>query len=440
MLPSFRSAGSRVLLARAYSATPQTVRHPGVGEADNSSYDKSFQGKVQVSKLDNGLTVASIDARGPLASVGLFIGAGTRQENSTTAGASQYLARLATLSTPNRTRVRLIHDIENTHDFGVHRGRESTTISAKVLRNEVAGAAELLLDVARPNVFEYEIREVSEAVKADTQKAFNDSFAAIDDALHAVAFRNVGLGRPLYSPHLDVSQESVVRYLHSNWKPQRSVLTAVNVDHQELLDIVTKAASFQNVVEGYEEEVINLPTKYSGGEDVRLTGGDTYIAVGFEGVGVKGGSVAAQQVLARLLQTKVVNAMLNNGTISNGYAKSSEYSDAGLLSVFLRANRQDGLAAIDGLVSNLRGVKFTDAEVNAAKAYVESSTAVKSERNLLGDIPSLAQSAAGSGVSGVTAADVQKLATQVLKSNISLVARGQVEAIPSPQEIKSSLQ
>ena len=79
-------------------------------------------GALKVTSLDNGLRVATQENSSPLASVGVFVDAGSRREAAGEAGLSYLLQRLAFKSTQTRSHLRLVRDAE---DAGVNLSAES---------------------------------------------------------------------------------------------------------------------------------------------------------------------------------------------------------------------------------------------------------------------------------------------------------------------------
>jgi len=388
---------------------------------------------VRSTTLDSGLVVNTVDTQGPLASVELVVEAGTRHETYASAGSSYYLERLATLSTPRRSQVRLIHDIESTLGFQVQRGHESTTIATRALREDAASAVELVLDTTRPSCLEYEIRDVAKVIAADAQARLACPVTRVTDAIHQTAYRSHALGRPKYGlPHAALDQATVMGYLYAHWTAPRASLWVTNMDHDAAVAAATGAAGFANVVDGLAGSPVDSPAVYSGGESRTERDGDTYVALAFEGVPRGHQHAAAQQVLKHVVRQVVLAPTVASGVAKNGEAHAVPYSDSGLIGVLIRAGGP-GSDAVGALAQAFRQVRSVDpaafsSALNAA--ITEAST----------ESTSFAQGAAHpspDSIRAVTHEEVRALADATLRSNLTLVVDGNVEAVPNPRDVQA---
>jgi predicted Zn-dependent peptidase len=381
-----------------------------------------------VSVLPSGLRVVSLDENGPLTTLGLFINAGSRNEMCSALGVSQALSRLVSYSTFNRSSVRLIHDIENYHHFGVMRGREQTAIGLQSLRSEVPSAATLLLDMARPRCIEYEIRELAHALEDDTSNALACPFSYLEDEAHSTAFRAVGVGRSLYARRSSFSQEEIIRYLFSNWRAENSVVAAINVDHQQLVNALSSAPdAFQNAVDGFASPQTPKKCEYVGGESRRLTCDSLSFTVGFRGLSQSEGGNDLQRVIIHLLGNK-----LGQNWQSNAFT----YSDTGLVTFSTKATSDESASSlVNHLITNFKGVKFTDADVKNA---VE---AVKANAFAMTDCPYTRLTCLLNECkpSEMSVECVNKTVASMLSSPVTLVSTGNSARLPSPSFIEAAL-
>lgn len=194
--------------------------------------------------LSNGIRVCTETFKSPLAAVGVFIAAGSRNESLETNGAAFMLERLLLRGTENRTGNDLVDEIEKMG--ATYEGRTKREISShtlKVFKNDVSKAVEILGDmVCNPllndNAFEAE-REVVSQIHENNHKEYERTLL---QAAHANAFREHMIGQPSRGdrdnlPNLTVEQ---VRQFHSdNYQGENIVVIASgNVDHQDIVDMV----------------------------------------------------------------------------------------------------------------------------------------------------------------------------------------------------------
>lgn len=93
-------------------------------------------GPLEVTTLSNGLRVASQETCSPVASVGVYVDAGSRTEQRGEAGLSHLLQRLAFKSTQTRSHLRVVRDAEDAGlNLGALSSRDALAFSGEGLRS-----------------------------------------------------------------------------------------------------------------------------------------------------------------------------------------------------------------------------------------------------------------------------------------------------------------
>merc|ERR1719310_1974359 len=93
--------------------------------------------KVEFSKLENGMKIASVDRQGLTASLGLFVGAGSRFEDSSNFGVSHMVELMAYKSTAHLSHLRTVKTLEQLggqHSSICTAGREDIVYQVDVMR------------------------------------------------------------------------------------------------------------------------------------------------------------------------------------------------------------------------------------------------------------------------------------------------------------------
>lgn len=166
-------------------------------------------GSVEITTLPNGVRVASQDNGGPVAALGLFVGAGSRNETPYSAGMSHLLERLAFKGSMTRSKYRMVRDMEHTGAiFGASASREVLAYSAEGLRENVADIVGIITEtavtpvarVSEPGSIEWDIAteeiQVQTAVmREQLRDASNDAAGVVTEALHGAAFHGNTLGK-----------------------------------------------------------------------------------------------------------------------------------------------------------------------------------------------------------------------------------------------------
>ena len=108
-----------------------------------------------MTKLTSGLRVASETAHGETATVGVWIDAGSRYENAKNNGTAHFLEHMAFKGTKSKTQKQLEMEIENMGGhLNAYTSREQTVYYAKVFKNDVPKAMEMLSDILQNSLLD----------------------------------------------------------------------------------------------------------------------------------------------------------------------------------------------------------------------------------------------------------------------------------------------
>lgn len=145
VLPASRPSLVRPLSHSAPRLAPATLK-PALS-AHNSALLHAWP-STQVTTLDNGLRVASEPGHGETATVGVWIDTGSRYETDKNNGVAHFLEHMSFKGTHRRTRQALEQEVENLGGhLNAYTSRESTVFYAKVFKNDVPQAMDILSDI-----------------------------------------------------------------------------------------------------------------------------------------------------------------------------------------------------------------------------------------------------------------------------------------------------
>ena len=205
---------------------------------------------VRVSKLANGLRVASDTIQTvDTVSLGIWVDVGTRHEPAATNGAAHFLEHMAFKGTERRSAREIAEEIEAVGGhLNAYTSRESTAYYAKVLKEDVPLALDILADILQHSTFAAaELERERTVILQEIGQANDTPDDIIFDHFQECAYPDQAMGRPVLGrPEIirRLSRNEVTDYLHSHYGARRMVLAAAgNLDHDRIAGLAEKLMS-----------------------------------------------------------------------------------------------------------------------------------------------------------------------------------------------------
>jgi predicted Zn-dependent peptidase len=411
---------------------------------------------VQSTKLQNGLTVVSLDSHGNNASLGFYVGSGSRADK--VHGSAHVLQAMAFRTTTSRSTYKLRRDIDN---FGGVLSsavtREGMSYGVDALRDELPFMADALADaVMQPRLTSW---EVSEVLAGDLESGTPAGLGATidEDAIHAAAF---GLASPLghalaadEANYDHLTADTLRGFLGANFVSGNAVIVANNVPHAPLVDMMQ--ATFLGLPDG---AAAAQPSAYEGGVHMVRAPGATTVLIGFQGAAANTPEAAASKVLAAMIGhapfkgkdvgmfgsiAATVAGTAAGAQLSSIRAFNFNHSDSGLIGVgaTTAGSNVDGVISIVAdLFKSIASGAIEEKQLNRARAACKMAAAEACETRA-GARDALAASFLATGTAGapnasvsafdaVTAEQVAAVAKAALASDPSLAVRGMLEHVP----------
>jgi predicted Zn-dependent peptidase len=298
---------------------------------------------VRSDTLPNGLTVISAAmAELETASVGVWVDAGARHESAEVNGVAHMLEHMAFKGTERRSALDIAEEIEAVGGhLNAHTSREHTAYYARVLKEDVALAVDILADILQHSVFdEEELAREREVVVQEIHQASDTPDDIVFDHLQEIAFPGQSLGRPILGTAELVKgfrRETLAGYMAEHYRAPRMVLAAAGrVEHEELVSLARGA--FAEV--GPDSREKPEAGRYRGGdyreqrdlEQVHLT-------FGFQGVAFEDPDFYPLQVLSTVLGGGMSSRLFQEvrekrGLAYSVFAFSASYVDSGLFGIY----------------------------------------------------------------------------------------------------------
>jgi predicted Zn-dependent peptidase len=178
------------------------------------------------------------------ASIGVWVGVGSRDEGATVAGAAHFLEHLLFKSTPTRTAVDIAQAMDAVGgELNAFTAKEHTCYYAHVLDSDLELAVDLVADVVLNGRCAVEDVEVErDVVLEEIAMRDDDPEDALGDMFLSALFGDHPVGRPVIGTAQSVAAMTRSQ-LHSfhmrRYTPERMVVAvAGNVDHDEVVGLV----------------------------------------------------------------------------------------------------------------------------------------------------------------------------------------------------------
>jgi predicted Zn-dependent peptidase len=305
---------------------------------------------VRVSRLPTGLTVVT-HAMDHLqsAALGVWVGAGSRSEDEHEHGISHLLEHMAFKGTASRSATDIAEQIEAVGgEVNAATSVETTSYYARVLKDDVPLAIDILGDILLNSVFDPEefareqhviLQEIGAAQDAPEDRIY-DLFAE-------AAFPGQPLGRSILGTAETVQTAAPAMldtYLSRHYRAPAMVLAAAGaVDH----DRVVEMASGRLIDFKAESGPKPKPAAYKGGEareDRDLQ--ETQIMLGFQGVPYSSDDYHTAQVLAAIVGGGMSSRLFQEirekrGLCYSIYAFHWSFADTGIFGVHTATGPSD---------------------------------------------------------------------------------------------------
>jgi len=245
-----------------------------------------------VTKLDNGMRVASENSGIPTATVGVWIDAGSRYETAKNNGVAHFLEHMAFKGTAKRSQNSIELEVET---LGAHlnayTSREQTVYYAKCFSKDIPQAVEILSDILQNSTLgEQEIERERGVILREMQEVETNLQEVVFDYLHATAFQGTSLSQTILGPTENINslqQQDLKDYVSNHYKAPRIVLAAAGgVDQQQLVELAEK--NFTKFDGKYTGEIPTLPSARFTGSEMRLRDDGmplAHVAIAVEGAG-----------------------------------------------------------------------------------------------------------------------------------------------------------
>ena len=202
---------------------------------------------IQITTLANGVRVVSEHITYvQSASVGLWVGVGSRDEQDKIRGISHFIEHMLFKGTGRRTAREIADEVESRGGhLNAFTGKETTCYETRVLAEDVGLACDILTDMFRNSLFDPEEMEREKRVVIEEIKMYEDTpEEMVHDVFEQTLFGKHNLGQPIIGSEKTVSglsRADITGYIDAQYRPDRIVLAAAgNLEHSELVALAER--------------------------------------------------------------------------------------------------------------------------------------------------------------------------------------------------------
>jgi len=348
---------------------------------------------VRVTRLDNGLTVASdAMAEAQSVSLGVWIGVGTRHERAEQNGVAHLLEHMTFKGTPSRSAQAIAEEIEAVGGhLNAYTGREITAYHAKVLAEDLPLGLELIADILQHSLFDpAELERERQVVLQEIGQAEDTPDDIVFDHFQETAYPDQGVGRPVLGrPEIvaRLGRDEVIAFQRAGYGAERMVLSAAGaVEHERLVDLAERQLGGL----ARESRAAADRPAYRGGDFREARDLEqVHLLLGFEGLGFRDPDYHACAVFSSAFGGGMSSRLFQElrerrGLVYSVFSFSAAQVDSGLFGVYAGTGEREAAELLPLVCEEWQRVAdqgLNDAELARAKAQLRASVAMGRERS-----------------------------------------------------------
>jgi len=338
---------------------------------------------VEVTRLPSGLIVVT-DAMAHLetASLGVWVGSGSRDERPDEHGMAHFFEHVAFKGTTRRTARQIAEEIEAVGgDLNAGTSIETTAFYARVLKADVPLALDVLSDILSDPAFDpEEVQREQNVIVQEIGAAEDSPDDVVFDKLQETAFPAQPVGRSILGTRETVrafDRKRLAAYLTRNYRaPDMLVAAAGAVDHGAVVaEVVRRFASFTGPAAPKPE-----PARYVGGSHIQTRDLEqAHVALAMHGLPQCDPNLFSLQVFTSVLGGGMSSRLFQEvreirGLCYSIYAFHAPYSDTGMFGLYAGTDAADVPELMRVVVDEITNASetITEAEIARAKTQMKA--------------------------------------------------------------------
>ena len=392
---------------------------------------------VQTATLPNGFRIVTEHMPGlESTAIGIWITAGGRHERPEQNGIAHFLEHMAFKGTATRSALQIAEAIEDVGGYiNAYTSREVTAYYARVLRNDVSLALDVVADILRNPVFDpKEIEVERHVILQEIGQAADTPDDIIFDWLQEKAYPDQPIGRTILGETAQVSgftKDDLATFVSEHYGPDQMILSAAGaVDHDAI--VAQAEALFADMVP--RPFLLADAARFQGGESRKVKDLEqAHLALAFESPGYRDPNFYTAQVYSVALGGGMSSRLFQEIREKRGlcytiFAQTGAYSDTGMTTIYAGTSGDEIKDLTNLTIDEMKRAAddMSPAEVARARAQMKAgllmgleSPSSRTERlarmiQIWGEVPSLEDTVAR--IDSVTTGDVRAFGEQLVRA------------------------
>lgn len=354
---------------------------------------------IQTHRLSNGFRIVTeVMPSMQSASIGVWVLAGGRHERPEQNGIAHFLEHMAFKGTERRTPLEIAEALEDVGGYlNAYTSREATAYYARVLKEDVSLALDVIGDIVLNPIFDARELEVERGViLQEIGQSLDTPDDVIFDWLQETAYPSQALGRTILGPAERVrsfSRDDLAGFVDEHYSPDQMVLSAAGrVDHDA---IVRQAEALFGHLTPHGSDQSD-PAQFRGGDFRKVKELEqAHFTLAFEGPGYRHDDIYLAQTVATALGGGMSSRLFQEIREKRGlcytiYAQSGAYSDTGLTTIYAGTSGAEVGKLANLTIDEIKraAAEMSAAEVDRARAQIKAgllmgleSPSSRAERN-----------------------------------------------------------
>jgi predicted Zn-dependent peptidase len=338
---------------------------------------------VEVSRLPSGLSVVTDTMpRLQTASLGVWGGSGSRDEQGDEHGISHLLEHMAFKGTKRRTAKEIVGEIEAVGgDLNAGTSAETTAYYARMLKADVPLALDVLSDIlANPTFEPAELQREQSVIVQEIGGMEDAPDDLVFERLQETAFPHQPVGRSILGTRDSVrgfDPAKLRRYLARNYRAPDMVVSAAGaVEHADIL------ARVQEHFGAFAGPPAPVPEPATFGGGTRIESRDleqVHVALALEGLPLRHEDIYSLQTFTNILGGGMSSRLFQEVREQRGlcyaiYAFHMPYSDIGMFGLYAGTDANDSPELMRVVIDQIAEATETinEIEINRAKAQMKA--------------------------------------------------------------------